>query len=44
MSKYGVFSGPNAGTIGPEETPALDTVHAVCNSKNTPKSSGILLM
>ena len=44
MSKYRVFSGPNAGKIGPEETPYLDTFDAVPNSKNTPKSSGILLM
>ena len=27
MSRYGVFSGP--GKYGPEETPYLDTVHAV---------------
>ena len=29
VSKYGVFSGPNAGKYGPEKTPYLDTFHAV---------------
>ena len=36
VSKYGVFSGPyfpvfsqNTGKYGPEETPYLDTFHAV---------------
>ena len=29
MSKYGVFSGPNAGKYGPEKTPHLDTFHAL---------------
>ena len=29
LSKYGVFSGPNAGKYGPEKTPYLDTFHAV---------------
>ena len=28
-SKYGVFSGPNAGKYGPEKTPYLDTFHVV---------------
>ena len=28
VSKYGVFSGPNAGKYGPEKTPYLDTFHA----------------
>ena len=27
MSKYGVFSGPNAGKYGPEKTPYMDTFH-----------------
>ena len=29
MSKYGVFSGPNAEKYGPEKTPYLATFHAV---------------
>ena len=29
VSKYGVFSGPNAGKYGPEKTPYLGTFHAV---------------
>ena len=29
MSKYGAFSGPNAGRYGPEKTLYLDTFHAV---------------
>ena len=29
VSKYGVFSGPNAGKYGPEKTPYVDTFHAV---------------
>ena len=29
MSKYGVFSGPNAGKYGPEKTPYLDTFQAL---------------
>ena len=29
VSKYGVFSSPNAGKYGPEKTPYLDTFHAV---------------
>ena len=28
-SKYGVFSGPNAGKYGPEKTRYLGTFHAV---------------
>ena len=28
-SKYGFFSGPNAGIYRPENTPYLDTFHAV---------------
>ena len=41
VSKYGVFSGPYFPVFGPEETPYLDTFHAViyfaiiCNSKYT---------
>ena len=29
VSKYGVFSGPNTGEYGPENTPYWDTFHAV---------------
>ena len=29
VSKYGVFSGLNAGKYGPEKTPYVDTFHAV---------------
>ena len=29
MSKYGVFSGPNAGKYGPEKAPYLDTSRSV---------------
>ena len=29
VSKYGGFSGPNAGKYGPEKSPHLDTFHAV---------------
>ena len=29
VSKYGVFSGPNAGKFKPEITPYLDTFYAV---------------
>ena len=29
MLKYGVFSGPNTGKYGPEETQYLDTFQAV---------------
>ena len=29
LSKYGVFSGPNAGKYRPEKTPYLDTFHEV---------------
>ena len=29
MSKYEVFSGPNAGKYGPEKTQYLETLHAV---------------
>ena len=29
LSKYRVFTGPNAGEYGPEKTPKLDTFHAV---------------
>ena len=29
VSKYGVFSGPNAGKYGPEKTHYLHTFHAV---------------
>ena len=28
-SKYGFFSGPNAGKYRPEDTPYLNTFHAV---------------
>ena len=50
MSKYGVFSGPyffvfspNTGKYGPENTPYLDTFHAVYRSeKNWYKPERIL--
>ena len=29
VSKYGLFSGPNAGKHGPKITPYLDTFHTV---------------
>ena len=32
VSKYGVFSGPNAGKYAPGKTPYLDTFLAVCAS------------
>ena len=38
VSKYGVFSGPNAGKYGPEKTPYLDIFHAMLTyrfSKNS---------
>ena len=34
MSKYGVFSGPNTGKYRSENTPYLDTFHAVINVKD----------
>ena len=33
VSKYGVFSGANAGKYGPEKTPYLDTYHVVWSKK-----------
>ena len=34
MSKFGVFSDPNAGKYGPEKTPYVNTFHAVKKRSN----------
>ena len=39
VSKYGVFSAPNAGKYGPEKTPYLDTFHAVKDMSKITKLS-----
>ena len=34
VSKFGVFSDPNAGKYGPEKTPYVNTFHAVKKRSN----------